>query len=358
MKSRGKRRVLITLLGLLGVGLALPAAGHATFPGANGKIYFAGLTNGATYDIYSVNPDGTSVVNVTSLSGIPGGLPFFDPSVSANGLKLTITRGTQATSEVWSMGTDGSNPVQVTNNTALDIFGGISPDGSRVAFTSTRDAINDFDIWLSNTDGTGPALLLNGPGEDYYPEFTPDGQTVVLTSEVSGDQDVASVPSTGGPFNGATGITEYSTVVDNDPSVAPSGARVAFVRREVAPPFDPDLYSVGIDGTNELPIATDPNLSESGPAFSPDGTKLAFTAGDQLVIANADGSNPAAVPLPATVTSPNRPDWAVALPATTPPETTPPKKKKCKKRKGKRGGKGKAGPAAKRKCKKKRKKKK
>jgi Tol biopolymer transport system component len=325
--SATKRWTQVLALSLLGLGLALPPAAQATFPGQNGRIFFVGITGGSGfYDIFSANPDGTGIVNLTDLPGGPG--EGLDPSVSANGSRVAFTVGSQATSEVWVMNADGSSPQRLTSNTALDQMPGISPDGSRIAFMTTRDTVGmgglDYDIWIMDADGSDQQLLLNGSGEDYFPEFTPDGQTVVMASEVSGDLDIASVPALGGPFNVATGITTASTLVETTPSVSPDGGRVAFIRTDGALPFDRrnDLLSIGLGGTGELPVAADPTLNERTPTYSPDGTKIVFGLPSGLTIAAAGGSSPAPLALdPAVVTFPGQPDWAVARPDTTAPQT-------------------------------------
>jgi TolB protein len=161
------------------VGLAAGCAGD--LPGQNGRIFFEGITGGSgNFDVFSANPDGTGIVNLTDLPGGPG--EGLDPSVSANGSRVAFTVVSQATSEVWVMNADGSSPQRLTSNTALDQMPGISPDGSRIAFMTTRDTVGmgglDYDIWVMDADGSDQQLLLNGSDEDYFPEFTPDGQTV------------------------------------------------------------------------------------------------------------------------------------------------------------------------------------
>jgi Tol biopolymer transport system component len=311
---------------LVGVTLLAPGTASATFPGENGKIFFSAreLSSGI-YDIWSMNPDGSELVNLTDLPGGPG--EGTDPSVSGDGTRVAFTVGSQATSEVWIMNADGSNPTRLTFNSdpppnGLDQMPGISPDGTRIAFMTTRETPpmptgQEFDIWVMNSDGGGQQALLHGTGESYFPEFTPDGQTVVMAHEVSGDLDIAYVPSTGGPFSSATQVTEASTVVETHPSVSPDGTRVAFARRLTLP--NHDILSIGLDAMNEVPIAATGD-QELNPAYSPDGAKIVYYSGasDGLVIANVDGSAP--TPLnTGTAQSATQPDWAVAR--TGPPDS-------------------------------------
>ncbi len=312
--------------------LSVAVDARASFPGANGRIFFIGRAPpSGSYDIWSVNEDGSGLVNLTDLPGGPG--EGFDPSVTADGTRVAFTVGTQAASEVWIMNTDGSSPQQLTFSSGapvqgLDQMPGIAPDGSRIAFMTTRDTPPmsmglDYDIWVMNADGTNQQLLLNGSGEDYFPEFTPDGQRVVVASEVSGDLDIAHVPATGGPFTTATAVTGASNLIETTPSVRPDGTRVAFARYDPGvSPFQRDIQDAFFDGTDEFPIAADPMVSETTPSYSPDGTKIAYSSPAGLIIAAAGGADPAPVPLDANaVVDPTQPEWAPAPPDTAAPET-------------------------------------
>ena len=50
------------------------------------------------------------------------------------------------------MNVDGSNPVNLTNNEAEDVSPAWSPDGTKIAFVSTRDSQQD--IYVMDADGS------------------------------------------------------------------------------------------------------------------------------------------------------------------------------------------------------------
>ena len=64
-------------------------------------------------------------------------------------------------SDIWSMKTDGTDPRQLTTNTANDGDPSFSPDGSKIAFVSVRDG--NLEIYVLNADGTNQVRLI-GPG--------------------------------------------------------------------------------------------------------------------------------------------------------------------------------------------------
>jgi Tol biopolymer transport system component len=75
----------------------------------------------------------------------------------------------------------------------------------------------------------------------------------------------------------ATGARRIAT--GNGPAWSPDGRRIAFDR-------DMTLYVVDADGSNERPLARGVHA-----AWSPDGSRIAFADGQGISVMNADGSN-------------------------------------------------------------------
>ncbi len=63
-------------------------------------------------------------------------------------------------------------------------FGEWSPDGSHIAFHSTRDG--NFEIYVMKSDGTEQRRLTHNPWADAFPAFSPDGQTLVFSARRDG----------------------------------------------------------------------------------------------------------------------------------------------------------------------------
>jgi len=72
----------------------------------------------------------------------------------------------------------------VTNLTAdagalvSDVTPAWSPDGAWIAFTSYRGG--DVAIWKMRPDGSGLAKLTGGDGDDYFPAWSPDGSRLAF----------------------------------------------------------------------------------------------------------------------------------------------------------------------------------
>src|SRR6476661_7438339 len=56
--------------------------------------------------------------------------------------------------ELYSMDPDGSHLKNLTNNSATDAIPQVSDDGTKVAFASDRGHPGNMDIWLMDIDGS------------------------------------------------------------------------------------------------------------------------------------------------------------------------------------------------------------
>lgn len=68
---------------------------------------------------------------------------------------------------------DGLSVIQLTSDVADDAFPTFSPDGSRIAFCSTRGGT--WDIYVMDADGQNTIQVTNGPMHEIHPSFSPDG---------------------------------------------------------------------------------------------------------------------------------------------------------------------------------------
>src|SRR5438477_5251552 len=69
------------------------------------------------------------------------------------------------------MAADGSGQTQFTNSGVSDTDPTWAPDGTQIAFTSTRDG--NRAIYVMNTDGSGQARLTTGTTSDAQPSWSP-----------------------------------------------------------------------------------------------------------------------------------------------------------------------------------------
>jgi hypothetical protein len=314
---------------VLGLALLGPTAAPASFPGPNGPIYFTATAPGATdTDVWATDPAGGSPVNLTDLPGGAGS--GRDPTASGDGSLIAFAVGPPGDSEVWTMAADGSSAHPITApNGAVDDQPALSRGGGRIAFRTTR--AGDEDIWTMAVDGSGAEPLLNQPGADREPQFAADGSVVVSSSELGGDLDIAAFPATGGPYAEITdpptgdprqapqSVTYYSDADESAPAIKPDLSRVAYT---IDAGGHSDIEDVFFNGTDFLPIAANPAISEFQPSFSPDGTKLVYGSSFGLMVAASGGANPTTLATGSAV-APVDPEWAVGeSPDSSAPQTT------------------------------------
>src|SRR2546427_10970660 len=74
------------------------------------------------------------------------------PGIRANG-KIAFTSDRDGNLEIYLMNPDGTNQTRLTNNSIVDDHPMWSPDGTKLAFVSQREA-GGFAIFQMNMDGT------------------------------------------------------------------------------------------------------------------------------------------------------------------------------------------------------------
>jgi Tol biopolymer transport system component len=145
----------------------------------------------------------------------------------------------------------------------------VSGENGQIAFVSDRDG--NSDIYLMNSDGSGEVNLTNHPAGDFSPTWSPDGRQIAFWSNRDGGPFVYTIAADG------TGLRRISA--GKDPAWAPDGSSIALSQ-------EGSIFAVRLDGGETR--LTDPNIgptppfipprsvTDDSPAWSPDGTRLAF----------------------------------------------------------------------------------
>jgi Tol biopolymer transport system component len=256
---------------------AAPPAAADTAP--NGKIAFASFADG-DYDIYTMNPDGTELTNLTDAFG---DWADTDPNWSPDGTKIAFSSGRAGNEfyNVFVMNADGSDQVQLTFEAEFDsgFSPSWSPEGSQIAFTSTRDG--DWEIFIMNADGsdqtniTGPNQSLNY--DDMNPDWSPDGARIVFEGVREGAWEILTMDP--------DGTDEVNLTAEDDPpwtningyaSYRPDGSKIVYMSQINDGSEDWDIWVMNPDGTEKENVLPDDEWSDVAPRWSPDGNQIIF----------------------------------------------------------------------------------
>ena len=170
--------------------------------------------------------------------------------------------------EIWSMDSDGSNQKQLTFYKSLSIMPAVSPDGSRLAFTTF--AKGNPGIFIHNLE-TGRRLPFYNEVSPLTatPEFTPDGKQVLFASSVTGWAQIYIANLDGSGMRRVT----YSRSIDMEPKVNPkTGSDIVFLSDRSGMP---QIYRMSMEGTDVARL-TDGTGEAVNPAWHPDGQHIAF----------------------------------------------------------------------------------
>jgi Tol biopolymer transport system component len=164
---------------------------------------------------------------------------------------------------------------------------------------------NDHELYSIESDGSGLQALTDDPLDELDPAWSPDGSMLVYTSapyaglECKGCALTLRIARADGTHS--TALTRHgSGIYDSGAAWSPDGTKIAFVRATSDAPGR--LYTVRPDGSELAPLA--PGMRATAPAWSPDGTTLAFvssapSSGGILATDAAGGAVRTEVPTPA-----------------------------------------------------------
>jgi Tol biopolymer transport system component len=187
---------------------------------------------------------------------------------------------------------EGNIKKQLTNHPGYDAEATLSPDGSKIVFTSTRSG--DLELWTINTDGTELNQVTDELGYDGGAFFSPDGTKLIFrasrpqTEEEQGSYKALLAEGVVQP----TAMEVFVCNVDGSdmkqitdlgganwaPYFHPSGEKILFsTNHHVESGRQFNIFSINLDGTDLKQVTFDETF-DAFPMFSYDGKYLVFSS--------------------------------------------------------------------------------
>jgi Tol biopolymer transport system component len=131
-------------------------------------------------DLYIMDADGSNVEQLTFSPGYDGG-PFFSPDNTKVVWRRFNPDGNSA--EIWTMDIDGSNQRQLTAEAMVSWGPYYHPSGDYIIYSSNVLGHANFELFLIDPEGMHPPVrVTNTDGTDILPVFSPDGSTMAWST--------------------------------------------------------------------------------------------------------------------------------------------------------------------------------
>ena len=148
-------------------------------------------------DIYIMNSDGTMPTMLTDQVYHQPSDGMFRFSFDDN--EILFAARTGSVQDIYRLNVDGSNLTNLTNNSGNDAWPVYSHDESKIAFISTRDEEYDYgngDIYIMSSDGSNQTrLTFHKMVEKQEILFTPDDEKIIFVSQKDNDSSADQIYS-------------------------------------------------------------------------------------------------------------------------------------------------------------------
>ncbi len=240
-----------------------------------------------------------------------------DPQLSADGAQLLYVLAeadwdaNERISQIWRIDADGTNTIQLTHRTESARAPRWAPDGSRIAFLTTRGDDTTKQLYLLQNGGGEARRVFDHATAVSGIEWAPDGDTIYFLApdektderqaRLEAEDDVYAFEENYEPvhlWKVSVSDGEASRITQGDFSVrgyrlSRDGTKIV-LRRAPAPILevgdDTEVWIMDADGQDALRL-TDNGIAESGGELSPDGSHVLVRARASLEFEKYYNSN-------------------------------------------------------------------
>lgn len=147
-----------------------------------------------------------------------------------------------------------------------------SPDGTRIAFKSTRAGTGKWQIYVMNADGSNITRLTESASNDHDPAWMPDGKSVVISSDRESREDIYRVWLADRRVERLTRHVVGRAIM---PNVSPDGRYLTYAAQTLQRLQFWEFQIHVLDLQTGAIRALDQSGGTCWPAFSPDGQRIA-----------------------------------------------------------------------------------
>jgi len=279
--------------------LILNAADAAWSPDGRSITY----ASGATGTIWISDPAGQKAREVTRLGGqsmparvtgvardpVFSGTHDMEPRFSPDGLELAyVTRRGGPRSELNVVNLRTGEVRHLTAGDTLALSPAWSPDGLHLYFASSQSGT--MNLWKISKDGGLTEQVTAGQGDDLEPDVSADGSRIVFATHRENlgfaRLDLTAKPGPDNPRQLAIDLARNQI----GPAYSPDGTRLAYFSNLKGVEKE-SIWVSGADGKDPVALVQD-GLVNIFPKWSPDGSHMIYLCGNEYRSAPVAGGTP------------------------------------------------------------------